>query len=223
MPTSSTKRTPLGPVAKGGRKSKDVIKWEWNRKLFHSSIGVLILALDHLNIHQQTVLKVLFPLTLLYAHLDFMRFTHADWNLHFTRWLSIGMRPAEVNRLQLTSTLYYLWGVCTVLVFFERRVCILALLMLAWGDTAAAFGGRLYKSYLCPSGAGAGKTWAGSFSAFLAGSLIMALIGHRRGLLNSVMGGAVCAVGEYVDVFGLDDNFTMPIICAFLLSIIGIN
>lgn len=42
-------------------KDKMRIKWEWKRKLFHSSIGFLILILNRMNISQELVLKVLFP------------------------------------------------------------------------------------------------------------------------------------------------------------------
>lgn len=98
---------------------------------------------------------------------------------------------------------------------------MLSLLMLAWGDTAAAFGGRLYKLTF-PETEAKKKTFAGSFCAFLAGVLIMRFI-YGKGLALDVIGGLICAIGEYVSILGLDDNLTMPIICAILLNVVRIN
>jgi dolichol kinase len=109
----------------------------------------------------------------------------------------------------------------------DREISLLSLVMLALGDTTASFGGRLYirclkpiRGYTDANLKKSGKTMAGSFSAFLAGTLIMLFYYHfdLAHLFPSIIGGAICSIGEYVDIYGLDDNLTMPITCAILLK-----
>ena len=107
-----------------------------------------------------------------------------------------------------------------MLLYFERSVCIVSLLMLAWGDTAAAFGGRAYKMVYPPEeGKERKKTLAGCLCAFLVGAVIVGYVWGK----NLFVGGMICAAGEYITLFGLDDNLTMPVICAVLLTIFKIN
>jgi dolichol kinase len=205
------------------------VDWEWLRKLYHSSISLIMITLYKLEIPTFLVLKVLFAITLLYMQFDYLRFLSPSINSSFIKIFGFGMRREEKQKLILTSSLYYLFGACSVLLYFgdDRDVVLLSLVMLALGDTAASFGGRFYTRYLRNFKNNSSinfkkskKTLAGSFSAFLVGLLIMLSYYHcdPTRLVPIIFGGFICAIGEYVDIFGLDDNLTMPLTCAVLIK-----
>ena len=205
------------------------VDWEWARKLYHSSVSIVVILLYKLNIPIFSVLKVLFAITLIYMQFDYLRFLNPSINSSFIKIFGFGLRREEKHKLILTSSLYYLLGTCSVLLYFgdDRQVAMLSIVMLALGDTAASFGGRFYIRYLGPvrnftnnNMKKSSKTMAGSFSAFLAGALIMLAYYHcdLTHLIPIFVGGLICAIGEYVDICGLDDNLTMPLACAILIK-----
>jgi diacylglycerol kinase (CTP) len=204
------------------------LEWEWARKLYHSSVSIIILTLYRYDISTLLVLKILFAITLLYMQFDYLRFLDPSINISFIKVFGFGMRREEKQKLILTSSLYYLLGACSVLLYFgdDREIAFLSLLMLALGDTAASFGGRFFTRYLKTASSmntslkAGKKTLAGSFSAFLAGGMIMFSFYHfdMSRFFPILFGGLICAIGEYIDVCGLDDNLTMPITCAILIK-----
>lgn len=149
------------------------------------------------------------------------------------------MRESEVA--SWNGVIFYLAGTIAVLKFFPKDIATLSIVLLSWCDTAASTFGRLWGRYtpkIRP-----GKSFAGSFAAFVVGALSAGLFlgwvvpttadrvggvawegrlnimgtevtgGLAVGLM-SVMTGLVASVSEVVDAWGLDDNVVIPVLSA---------
>lgn len=162
----------------------------------------------------------------------------------------VGTLMRESERQKLNSTIWYLLGAIISVASFKRDVAIASISILAFADTSASTVGRVFGRYTAklPSPPfGEKKSLAGFIAAFAAGSLVSWLIWGwdlvdggsiaEAGRLSSdtlswtasgrltlpllmVGVGAISAVTESLDVHGLDDNLTLPVISGLLMTLL---
>jgi dolichol kinase len=208
------------------------------RRLWHSSIGLLIVVLYFLQISiPKFVVYLLLPATIIYGAVDCYRLRHSEVNKRFVTSFPLRyiIRREEYERL--TTIFWFLLGALVTLWFFSRPVAALSLLYLAWCDPMAAFIGKKFgpKNKKAKGRFWNGKTFIGTAAAAILGSVITTifllcsarpddgslLMYAFRVMITSGLGGLYAAAAELVKIGDLDDNLTMPVVAAFLLSLLS--
>lgn len=173
------------------------------------------MAIFYLLVPSHVSLWTLLALCLVALPLDVLRLRYRPLNSFLQRWFGAVMRDSEVD--QLAGTTYLLLGVAVVVVFFPPSVALLALWFLAFADPAAATVGVKF---------GRMRIWGrksleGFLGAFVVCAVVSALyfsftvpVAPMFWLSIVLLCAFVGALAELVSVFGIDDNFTLPILSA---------
>ncbi|KAK9240272.1 hypothetical protein V1525DRAFT_337370 [Lipomyces kononenkoae] len=230
-------RSPLGLIPSHKRYRYFIHKYEVPRKLLHVSIGFLTLGLYWSGIKLSEVTPVLVFLLVSIVILDALRFKSQTFSAYYIKAFGFLMRESEVNKWN--GIVWYLLGLILVFLFFPKDISILSILLLSWCDTAASSFGRAY-GHLTPKFF-RNKSLAGTAAAFLTGVfaayLEYGLILPATPVVNigehltwtpetsklslsvlCILSGFVGAAAEAVDLWGLDDNITIPVISAIVMQ-----
>lgn len=214
---------------------KLIHKHEVPRKVFHSSIGFLTLWLYTKGVVLAQVTPVLAALFVILTTTDYVRFRNETLNKYYCKMLGPLMREKEVNTYN--GVIWYLLGLIIVFSLFPKDISLLSVLLLSWSDTAASTFGRAY-GHLTPKFGR--KSLAGSIASFMMGVISAVLIYKyyipKYNYVNvpgdimwsedtSNIGfpllvlliGLVGAISEAIDVYDIDDNFTIPVLSAFFI------
>ncbi|KAI8062399.1 hypothetical protein BC940DRAFT_308918 [Gongronella butleri] len=144
--------------------------WEVPRKLYHYSIGFLVLYLFVQGFDTAVIWPPLAAFLCVVMTAEFMRF-RVDWfNVLYCKVLGPLMRKSEVST-RYNGVVYYLTGCIFVLYVFPRDIAALSIIYLSWTDPTASICGRLWGRYT-PSLMGTKKSVAGSTGALVVGSLV---------------------------------------------------
>ncbi|KAK9479846.1 cytidylyltransferase family-domain-containing protein [Lipomyces japonicus] len=229
-------RSPLGLIPSHKNYRYFIHKYEVPRKFLHVSIGFLTLALYYRGIELKQVTPVLVFLLVSIVLLDILRFKFPGFSKYYIKAFGFLMRESEVNKWN--GIVFYLLGLIIVFLIFPKDISVLSVLLLSWSDTTASTFGRAY-GHLTPKFF-RNKSLAGSFAAFLTGLLAAYLLyglifpstseliknvelawtpeSSRLSLAGvSLISGLIGSAAEAVDVWGLDDNLTIPVISAVVL------
>lgn len=221
---------------------KFIVKHEVIRKVFHSSIGVFTLWLYTLGVHQQQLLAPLLAIFAVIFVNDYMRFRNPELNAKIVSMFWFVIRPSEVH--QYNGVLWYLIGLVLVFAVAPKDISLMSVLLLSWADTAASTFGRQFGKYT-PRFAN-GKSLAGSIASGVTGVLSCYMLYSyfipayndqvnvpgdilwtpESSKLNlhvyALLAGVIASVSEFIDIYGLDDNFTIPVMSgAFLLGLVN--
>ncbi len=225
--------------------AKFIRKHEIPRKFLHVSIGFITLYLYTQGIQLEQVTPYLATAFILISSIDFIRFRSQSINALYCKACGPLMREKEVNTYN--GVIWYLLGLVIVFSLFPKDISLMAVLLLSWADTSASTFGRLY-GHLTPKIA-RGKSLAGSIAAFITGVIASALLyGYFIPHFNHVnsigqimydknhvssylslpillfLSGLVGSVSEGIDLWNMDDNFTIPILSSvFLYSAIKLS
>ncbi|KAJ7232177.1 hypothetical protein B0H12DRAFT_1204984 [Mycena haematopus] len=211
------------------REEEPVVKkidWEIPRKVFHSSIGAM---------SARAVALVLWCALAIIAPTDVVRLRFPAVERVYESLLGFLMRESE--RTGTNGTLWYILGVNFALTFYPIDVATVAILILSWADTAASTLGRMYGPRTPPlprrqrrlrTPFAPRKSTAGFAAACVTGAVVAAAfwlgvhhattparfgVGGVVGLVAlTLCAGVVSGVAEALDLGGLDDNLTLPII-----------
>mmetsp|Transcript_63370 Transcript_63370/g.92866 ORF Transcript_63370/g.92866 Transcript_63370/m.92866 type:complete len:258 (-) Transcript_63370:790-1563(-) len=211
------------------------------RKVFHALAGILMAAsYEWIFTTQKDAIFFYAIFFALVASCEIMRLYFLDsWISKFVfRFMSILARNYELK--QATGMVFFLAGVLSVIVLFPKKVAILAILFLSFGDPlASACGIKL--GYLGPKFSN-GKSLMGTFGGFL-GCAITTFFYYRAEigfngvlLLVSLLGGFAGAIPETLcgrvhngegGPIDIDDNLALPIgsglIFYLLLHVFGLQ
>ena len=208
-----------------------LIKHEIPRKVFHSSIGIVTLWLYTLGV---TIPQLFIPLSTMFVLVltnDLIRLNNPNLNKKICKLMWFMIRENEIK--SYNGVLYYLAGVLIVFTFYPKDIAVLSVLLLSWADTAASTFGRQFGKYT-PKLA-SGKSLAGSLASAIIGTLAAYLwYGYfipkynnlnsstdifwtqETSLLNfhvyAILCGVIASVSEFINLWGLDDNFTIPVL-----------
>ncbi|GAV26699.1 hypothetical protein PMKS-000154 [Pichia membranifaciens] len=145
------------------------------------------------------------------------------------------MREKEVN--SINGVIWFQLGSVITFMSQSQDVAVMAVLLLSWSDTAASTVGRRF-GHASPKLA-RGKSLVGSVAAFVTGIIacyvFYGVVAPRypqynqgfeydpsTNMLNlhtlALLSGFIAAVSEGIDIAGLDDNLTIPVLSSFFLS-----
>ena len=182
------------------------------RRIFHMVSGLAMALLPAmLGWSRDTTLAVLFLLLLVAAGLDVQRLRRPDWNRTFFQLL----RPLVSAReaAGIASSTWYLVGGFLTYLLFQPTHAILAILVLAVADPAAAVVGQHLGGRRMGTGSVSGTT-----TFFLVASVILWM---GTGSPLTLLAALAVAVLETVPT-GIDDNLVIPLSTGVLLLLLGV-
>ena len=186
------------------------------RRLYHM-LGVSIIAVLYYFMPRKEMLILFVGFTVFCLAVDLIRLKSKKLNDKLLVTFGSFARKSEVNGL--TGMTYLTIGVTAIAVIFPKEIVTLSLFMLAVGDPISSiFGIKYGKDVLVGK-----KTLQGTIAGFVACALVSIFyfsatnIMSERLILASLVAGLIGAISELTPVFGLDDNFTFPILSACLL------
>ena len=124
-----------------------------------------------------------------------------------------GRVTREFEDSSLTGASYVLLSSFIILFFFSKYVCIASLLIMSFSDTFAAIIGRIYGKTKIGT-----KTLEGSFAFFLTSFLIVVLMSPYISIFPALLAISLATIVELFPVNNIDDNFSVPIVCAIVMS-----
>lgn len=149
---------------------------------------------------------------------DVLRLSIPRLNRFFCWFFGRFLRKGELRRVSGATSM--LVAVTLIVLFFPKRVGLLAILFTAVADPLASyFGIRYGKDKLIGD-----KSLQGSLAAFFAcffisvGYLYAMDLMRERLFIVCLLGGFIGAFSELVPVFDLDDNFTLPVMSVIMLT-----
>ncbi|MES2768558.1 MAG: hypothetical protein V4596_05365 [Bdellovibrionota bacterium] len=186
------------------------------RRIYHM-LGAGTIAALYYFMPRKEMLILFVGFTLLCVCVDLFRLKSKKLNDKLLATFGSFVRKSEVNNL--TGMTYLTIGVTAIAVIFPKEIVTLSLLMLAVGDPISSIFGIMYgKDVLVGK-----KTLQGTIAGFIACALVSIVYFSGTGLMSerlilaSLVAGLIGAISELTPVFGLDDNFTFPILSACLL------
>ena len=124
-----------------------------------------------------------------------------------------GRVTREFEDSSLTGASYVLLSSFIILLFFSKYVCIASLLIMSFSDTFAAIIGKIYGKTKIGN-----KTLEGSFAFFLTSLLVVVLMSPYISIFPALLAISLATVVELFPVKNIDDNFSVPIVCAIIMS-----
>lgn len=214
-----------------------LVRNEIPRKAFHSFHGFLSLWFYCHGFQRRQFVWSLWLLFAVVLANDVLRLTFPKFNKVLVKWMGLFIRDSEVNGVN--GIVFYLAGLALVFTFGTKDIAMMSVLLLSWADTAASTFGRQFGKYT-PKVA-PGKSLAGSLASAFTGLVVCYLFyGYfvpqysqfnladdiywtpATSKLSIHTFALVCAfaasISEAIDVAGIDDNFTIPVLGSMLLS-----
>lgn len=218
-----------------------IVKHELLRKALHSYIGVFTLWLYTLGVNQKQLIA---PLSVLFAVIftnDYIRFQNPELNKKICKQFWFLIRESEVN--SYNGTLWFLVGLVLVFSVAPKDISLMSVLLLSWADTAASTVGRKWGRYT-PKVV-EGKSLAGCLASAATGIISCYVIyAYYIPVYNdkvnkpgdifwtaessnlslpayALLSGLIASVSEIITLFGVDDNFSIPVLSgAFLYGVV---
>jgi len=180
-----------------------------SRKIWHVS-GVMGLWLVYYWFGLEKARMIFLVLLTLTAVVELMRRQSVSFNKMVLKVMLPLMRKNEIKGIAGVTPLL---AAVNILTLFPSWIVSLSMLFLAFADPIASLVGVLFgRTKLI-----ARKSLEGSAAAFMVCSLITFLT-HIQSWSDVFIFGFIGAVAELLPIGSLDDNFTMPLLTALLLS-----
>ena len=183
------------------------------RKLWHL-IGGSVFPILAFFISYNVLLIILGTATAVIVACEIARFTSpvvGQWMISRLRWV---MKSEE--RVQLTASTYLLFASLVVFLLFDKYVAITSLLFLSVGDFMAAVVGKRFGRRRIFN-----KTLAGSLACLascLVIGVVMTNVGNGMVLPVALVGAVAATIVELLPI-PVDDNFTIPVVSAGIMTV----
>jgi dolichol kinase len=184
---------------------------QWWRKAFHATNATLIAAaLAVVDWPDRMVFTTLGAVVALLLALDLARLTSPRLNAAFFRAFGKLASPREARRI--ASSTWYALGILIAVALFPRPEAIAGILVLGLADPAAAFVGLTVgrRPFL-------GGTLEGSLAFFATSAAVLAFEYAWPVVLVAALAASVAERRSWP----LDDNLTVPVVCAGALFGMG--
>ena len=191
------------------------------RNIFHFGMGFIGVLLYEWVLSYHQVLGILLVLNAVFWSLELLRRFSPRWN-EFLVERAFGAISRPCEHYQVNSATFYLLAITIVTAFFQKPVAQLAVFVLAFGDPIATLVGKRWgKRKIWRE-----KSWIGTFAfmlvTFTASFVFLCLDAGNLALPGKFSLALTLAVtGAATEVFSsrVDDNFTIPILCALIASL----
>ncbi len=182
------------------------------RKLLHLSTALI--PIGYVFVPRLQMVISLFFLAFFSLVVDFLRLKIKPIGNFFNRYFGKLLWEREKNTL--TAATHYAVASFLSVYFFDKWIAVAVLLFLAFGDTAAHVIGVRYGKIRVNSETSE-KTIEGSLACMVICLCISSLL-PQPGLLVLFAGSIVASLVEFFP-FGIDDNFTLPLISGAAMEI----
>lgn len=189
------------------------------RKFYHAVMGLFCFSLYAFVL---TRVQALWTLALVggsFVVMDLLRLRSKAVNELALKLFGKVMRREELKTL--TGNTFYILGLFLIVLAFPSPVVLLSILYLALGDPTAAAIGTLYGRHKLVGK----KSWEGAVANFAVSSCATLLVAvalfalpPHRAVLLALVGGLISVVAELCPL-PVDDNFSIPVLSACLLSL----
>ena len=187
-------------------------KQELLRKAIHACNSIIAFSLFFLD--QNDVLLIVAIGTILIVVFDFLRIYTKQVQRIYNFLFKEVTRDFESHRL--TGASYVMIGALIVLSIFESRICIPALLIMSFSDSAAAIIGKKYGKTKIFN-----KTLEGSLAFLFTSFVIVIFFIPDIDFTFSIIAIIASTIVELMPKSNLDDNLLIPIVSAFIISLGG--
>lgn len=183
-------------------------KGELLRKSIHLSSSSLAIMLYLFG--REIILLPLIILTSIYILFDYSR-KNEKLNYLYLYFFSEITRSSEKKGAFTGATFVFL-GITITIFFFEQHIAIPSILIMSLSDSASAIFGRKYNYTKIKD-----KTLEGSIAFFITTLFIFYLFNFN--LLLSLFVAGILTLIEFFDKLLIDDNLSLPIASAILITI----
>lgn len=193
-------------------------KREIFRKIFH--LGILVFPFLYYFLHKWTALMVVAPATAAVFLLDYYRDQKPQINFYFTKFFGILLRAHELDGKKLCGVTWGLLAATLIFLVCKEEIVITSFAILAISDAAAALVGRTLVSEPFFE-----KSFAGSVAFYVSGLLVLFFCGSffDVGLWFYLFGFFALFAATLVEarpsLFEMDDNFTVPVTFATIMTV----
>jgi len=188
---------------------KTLNKYIMIRKLLH--VSTIVVPISYLFLPRFPMVIGLCVLGILFLFIDFLRLEIKIIGSRFDHFFGKLIWPKEKNTL--TAATHYVVAAFLSVYFFDKWIAIAVLLFLSLGDTAAhIIGVRWGKNRLDTE-----KTIEGSLACLII-CLCVSFLLPQPSFIVLVVGALVASLVEFFP-FGIDDNFTLPLISGAAMEI----
>lgn len=184
---------------------------QWPRRFFHMGGGFLTLAIYMTGFSTDIALLICLPLLLTLVVSDLIRLHHNRFNKWFLGKFGALMRSHEAHTLH-SGSLFFL-TVYACLLIFDKPILVPALMMLAFGDPAAAVVGITWGKIKI-----FGKSLEGTMACFQVCFIIGLIFFPARPLV--AFGTAIVAALAELLPMPIDDNITIPAFACLALFLL---
>lgn len=185
---------------------KETLIFELRRKIIHLVSFIYIIAYYFVNQFFSHRTAILF-LTSLFIFLSFLEFVRIKLNKKIPFFHSL---HRERENGKISSSLYLIVGVIIAFSAFEFEIAVTAILMMIFGDLAAAMVGISFGRYYIK---GFDKiTWEGVLAEFLVNILIGFIFLNNIPVIFIM---AITATFVETVLGNIDDNLSVPIVAGF--------
>ena len=191
--------------------SRLTYKDEFKRKLLHfasSMIGLSVIYLD-----REIILPILIISSIAFPFFDYLRINNTTISNFYNTYFQSITRSFESKKL--TGATFVFWGALLTYILFDQKVAGIALIVMSLADAMAAIVGVGFgKTKLL------NKSLEGSFVFFITTLLILYIF--EIPLMVSLMVSLLTTLTELIEIPKINDNVSIPITVALLLTIAGI-
>lgn len=188
------------------------------RRLWHISMGLVIVAIYQWLVTHQQALKILAGFLCFTLVIEWLRLSNTRFNEKVFKFWGPLIRDSEVKHL--SGATYYILGALFTIAIFPKTIAVLALTYLAVGDPLASIVGILTKNktnLIWKNGKSLLGTLAASIACGLVSWFYFDTYTFQFALL-SVLGGVAGGLSELISSdFKLDDNLVIPIFSGAIL------
>ena len=186
-------------------------KDEFKRKLVHfgsSAIGLSILYFD-----REIILPALIIISIIFPLLDYLRISNKSVSNFYDTYFSSITRSFESNKF--TGATFVFLGAILTYILFSQKVAGISLIIMSLSDAMAAIIGVGYgKTKLLD------KSLEGSFAFFLTTFIILYFF--KISVITALLVSILVTIIELIDLPNINDNVSIPISAALLLTFAGI-
>ena len=207
-------------VAKWSVLGRDRSYTHKRRKFYHFLMGMVCFGLYGFILDRTGALVALGTVGGTFILLDIARLRIPALNGFFLKWVGGLMRREEINTLSANS--YFVLGLIVVTLLFPKEVVLFAVLALAIGDPVAAVVGTQWGRNTLIKGRSLEGFLANFMFTGVAGVITGALYfgyGSERSVILGGVFGLCSALGELIHIPPINDNLTVPIFAAVLMSL----
>ena len=183
-------------------------KNELKRKLVHFASAIIGLSIIYLD--REIILPLLILSSIIFPFFDYLRINNTTISNFYNTYFQSITRSFESKKL--TGATFVFWGALLTYILFDQKVAGIALIVMSLADAMAAI-----------IGVGFGKTkllnksLEGSFAFFITTFLILYIF--EIPIIISLIVSSLATLTELIEIPKINDNISIPIVVALLLTI----